>query len=87
LSCLKNYRIDKLKIAQTFIARITDQSGDAAIITTIIAVARSMKVKVIAEGVETHEQLDFLRSQGCDEYQGLLASAALPAGELFKLLE
>ena len=86
LSCLKNYPIDKLKIARSFIAQITCPTGDATIISTIIAVARSMKMKVIAEGVETLEQLDFLRSQGCDEYQGFLVSPALPAHELVKLL-
>jgi diguanylate cyclase (GGDEF)-like protein/PAS domain S-box-containing protein len=86
LSCLSNYPIDKLKIAQPFIACITGQPADTAIITTIIAVARSMKMKVSAEGVETAAQLDFLRSQGCDEYQGFLASPALPADELAKLL-
>jgi diguanylate cyclase (GGDEF)-like protein/PAS domain S-box-containing protein len=86
LSCLKNYPIDKLKIAQPFVAQIGDQPGDGAIIMTIIAVARSMKMKVIAEGVETTAQLDFLRSHGCDEYQGFLSSPALPADELSKLL-
>lgn len=86
LSCLKNYPIDKLKIAQPFIAQIGDQPGDGAIITTIIAVARSMKMKVIAEGVETMAQLDFLCGHGCDEYQGFLSSVALPADELGKLL-
>ena len=87
LSSLKNYPIDKLKISRPFIAQITGKPGDSAIITTIIAVARSMKMKVIAEGVETTAQLDFLRSQGCDEYQGYLASLPLPALKLIKLLE
>jgi diguanylate cyclase (GGDEF)-like protein/PAS domain S-box-containing protein len=86
LSCLKNYPIYKLKIAQPFIARIADQPDDVAIIGTIIALAKSMKMKVIAEGVETRAQLDFLRQQGCNEYQGFLASPALPADELAKLL-
>jgi EAL domain-containing protein (putative c-di-GMP-specific phosphodiesterase class I) len=70
---LKDYPIDKLKIAQNFLGAGTD----ATAIRTIIAMARSLQLKVIAEGVETEEQLALLRSLGCDQYQGYLADAAL----------
>ncbi len=86
LGVLKNYPIDKLKIDQSFMADITNNPDDAAVITTIIAMARGLKMRVIAEGVETADQLDFLRRQGCDEYQGFYASSAVMADQLGKLL-
>lgn len=72
LGQLKDYPIDKLKIAQAFLL----DGFDATVIRTIIALARSMDMTVIAEGVETAEQLEFLRGQGCDQYQGYYAAAA-----------
>ncbi|MES2742351.1 MAG: EAL domain-containing protein [Pseudomonadota bacterium] len=86
LGLLKNYPIDKLKIDQSFMADITSNPDDATVITTIIAMARGLKLRVIAEGVETADQLDFLRRQGCDEYQGFYASSAVVADQLGKLL-
>jgi len=78
LGQLKDYPIDKLKIAQAFMC----DGGDATAIRTIIAMARSMEMTVIAEGVETAEQLEFLRGQGCDQYQGYYAAAAALASGL-----
>ncbi|HEV7815879.1 MAG TPA: EAL domain-containing protein [Janthinobacterium sp.] len=86
LGLLRNYPIDKLKIDQSFMADITSNPEDAAVITTIIAMARGLKMKVIAEGVETADQLQFLRNQGCDQYQGFYASSAVLAAELGKML-
>jgi diguanylate cyclase (GGDEF)-like protein/PAS domain S-box-containing protein len=86
LGLLRDYPIDKLKIDQSFMADITSNPADAAVITAIIAMARSLKMKVIAEGVETAGQLQFLRDQGCDEYQGFYASSAVLATELGKML-
>ena len=83
LSHLRLYPIDKLKIDQSFMADIG--GDDAAVIITIIAMARSLKMKVIAEGVETAAQLEFLRTRGCDEYQGFYAGAAVQAGDLDRL--
>jgi EAL domain-containing protein (putative c-di-GMP-specific phosphodiesterase class I) len=57
------------------------------IATAIIAMARNLKLKVLAEGVETQAQLDFLREQGCDEYQGYFYSRPLPGDEFGRLLE
>lgn len=75
LGQLKDYPIDKLKIAQAFMRN----GVDTTIIRTIIAMARSLEMTVIAEGVETAEQLEFLRGQGCDQYQGHHAAAAVKA--------
>ena len=74
LGQLKDSPIDKLKIAQSFF----DHGTDATAIRTIIAMARSLDMMVIAEGVETEDQLQLLRELGCDQYQGNLASAAGP---------
>lgn len=74
LSQLKNFPIDRLKIDQSFIRNVTDNLDDAAITRAVIAMACSMNIKVLAEGVETHAQLDFLRENHCDEIQGYYIS-------------
>ncbi len=79
LRYLRRFPINKLKIDRSFMCDINRQPDDAALITAIIAMARGLKLKVVAQGVETPEQLRFLRRHGCDEYQGNIASAALPA--------
>ena len=72
LSQLKNFPIDRLKIDQSFISNITASNEDAAITRAIIAMAKSLNIKVLAEGVETVEHLHFLKENGCDEIQGYL---------------
>jgi EAL domain-containing protein (putative c-di-GMP-specific phosphodiesterase class I) len=77
LSYLQRFPLDALKIDRTFIRDITTKPDDANIAVTIITLAHSLKLKVIAEGVETEAQLDFLRSRGCDEMQGYYFSHPL----------
>ncbi|HMK36290.1 MAG TPA: EAL domain-containing protein [Desulfomonilaceae bacterium] len=86
LSYLKQFPIDKLKIDKSFVKDIPSDSDDEAIVTAIIAVAHSLKLKVVAEGVETLEQLSFLRSHGCDEWQGYWFSPPVPAEGITRLL-
>ena len=85
LSQLKKLPLDQLKIDQSFVRDLLNGEKDASILCAIIALAKSLKLSLIAEGVETEEQLEFLRNQGCHGYQGFLFSPALPASkfELF----
>jgi diguanylate cyclase (GGDEF)-like protein/PAS domain S-box-containing protein len=82
LSYLKRFLVDALKIDIAFIRDVTTNADDAIIAVAIINMAHSLRLKVIAEGVETLEQLDFLRAHGCDEVQGYLLSKPLPAEQL-----
>ncbi|SFU79466.1 putative bifunctional diguanylate cyclase/phosphodiesterase [Pseudoduganella namucuonensis] len=86
LSYLKRFPIDTLKIDRSFTTGIPSDANDCAIASTIISIAQQLKHKVIAEGVETVEQLAFLKTSGCDEVQGYLFSKPLPAVEFEKAL-
>jgi diguanylate cyclase (GGDEF)-like protein/PAS domain S-box-containing protein len=81
LSYLKQFRVNKLKIDRSFIRDIAEHSDDAAITTAIISMAKSLNLKVIAEGVETEEQMSFLRVHQCDEIQGYYFSKPLLPGD------
>jgi diguanylate cyclase (GGDEF)-like protein len=87
LLLLKRFPFCTLKIDQSFIKEIINNHHDAAIITAVITMAHSLALKVVAEGVETEEQLTWLRVQQCDEAQGYLFSRPLPAHELTRLLK
>ncbi len=86
LAYLKRFPIDYLKIDQSFIAGVPDDPTDVGITRSIIALARSLDLAVIAEGVETEAQREFLLSEQCDEMQGYLFSKPRPAAELEALL-
>jgi EAL domain-containing protein (putative c-di-GMP-specific phosphodiesterase class I) len=82
LSYLKHFPIDRLKIDRSFVRDININKDDAAIVEAIIAMGHSLGRRVLAEGVETEAELDFLRSRGCDEVQGFFYAKPLPPGEL-----
>jgi diguanylate cyclase (GGDEF)-like protein len=85
LSSLKHFPLDKLKIDQSFVRDLVTDSYDAAIIKALVALGHGLKLAVVAEGVETQEQLTFLRSVRCDGMQGYFLSRPLPAQEATSL--
>ena len=87
LAYLKRFPIDALKIDQSFIRESTTNPDDAAIVTSILLMAKSLKLGVVAEGVETASQLAFLRVLQCDEVQGYLFSPPVPPERALALLE
>ena len=86
LSYLKRFPIDTLKIDQSFVRDITHDPDTAAIVTAIIAMAHSLRLKVIAEGVEFTEQSSFLKRYSCDQMQGYLIKAPMPVDRFTELL-
>jgi len=86
LSYLKRLPIDTLKIDQSFIRDLPNDTDDAAIVTAIIAMAKQLNLRVIAEGVETEEQIHFLRENNCLEFQGYYFNKPMPLNEFESLL-
>jgi diguanylate cyclase (GGDEF)-like protein len=86
LSYLKRFPIDVLKIDRSFLSRVTEDSDNQAIVRTVVALARTLKLEALAEGVETAEQFEFLRELGCDRAQGYLLGRPVAAGDIAALL-
>jgi diguanylate cyclase (GGDEF)-like protein/PAS domain S-box-containing protein len=86
LSYLRKFPIDALKIDQSFIRQISTAGDDTAIVTAVIGMAQSLKLRVVAEGVETLEELEFLQAHHCDEAQGFYFSRPVPPQQFEKLL-
>jgi len=86
LAYLKRFHIDKLKIDRSFVRELVDNADDSAIVRAIISMAHSLRLEVVAEGVETQKQLDFLKALKCDQIQGYYFSEALPPEEFATLL-
>ena len=87
LTYLKRFPIDVLKIDRSFVTDIGIDNGDEAIIESTMTLAKSLGKKCVAEGVETKQQLDFLRALGCNMFQGYLFSKPIPGDDVMALLE
>ena len=86
LGYLRDFPVDLLKIDRSFITDVTERHDDAVITRAVINLAHNLGIQVVAEGVETHEQLTFLKNHRCDLIQGYLISRPIPAGELERAL-
>jgi diguanylate cyclase (GGDEF)-like protein len=86
LSYLKRFPVQRLKIDQSFVRGVTSDPNDAAIVTAVVAMAKNLKLKLVAEGVETEEQRAFLDTLDCDEYQGFYFSKPVPPEDFVRLL-
>jgi EAL domain-containing protein (putative c-di-GMP-specific phosphodiesterase class I) len=87
LGYLRRFPLDSIKIDRSFVTDLATEPDDATIVRTVIAMAHALDLEVVAEGVETEEQLAFLREQGCDRVQGFYYSQALPRDELVAYIE
>ena len=87
LSYLSRFPLDELKIDRSFVIEFDKSQSDASLVMAIIAMGRSLGLQLVAEGVETHEQYQFLRNHGADVIQGYLFSKPLPLEELKPMLE
>ncbi len=87
LSYLRRFPLDSLKIDRTFIDEVCIDPDDTAITLAIISMAKSLRLKVVAEGVETHQQWEFLVDHNCDEIQGYLISKGLPSNEFMTFIQ
>jgi EAL domain-containing protein (putative c-di-GMP-specific phosphodiesterase class I) len=87
LSYLRKFPVDTLKVDQSFVRQISTDRDDTAIVTAVIGMARSLNLRVVAEGVETAEQLAFLQAHECDEAQGFFFSRPLAAEQCAHLLK
>ncbi len=87
LSYLKRFDVDRLKIDKSFIDNVDTDANTAALTRAIINMARSLNIKVIAEGVETKAQLDFLREHGCDEIQGYYFSPPVDTAKMTDIFQ
>ncbi len=86
LQYLKRLPINCLKIDQSFVRDVCSDAGDAQIVAAMISLGKSLKLRVVAEGVEEEEQLEFLRQHGCDEVQGFLMARPMPPDELVRFV-
>jgi EAL domain-containing protein (putative c-di-GMP-specific phosphodiesterase class I) len=86
LSYLQSFPFDKIKIDRSFVEKLSQGDGAIAILRAIVSIAESLGVATIAEGVETEQQLEIVRREGCTEMQGYLFSPAGPATEIARLL-
>jgi EAL domain-containing protein (putative c-di-GMP-specific phosphodiesterase class I) len=86
LNYLKRMPVDRLKVDQSFVRDIDKDPESATIVEAIINLGHSLKLKVIAEGVETAQQLEFLRNRGCEEFQGYHFSRPIPVDQFTALL-
>jgi EAL domain-containing protein (putative c-di-GMP-specific phosphodiesterase class I) len=86
LGYLKNFPINSLKVDRSFVRDLAHSSDDVAITRAVIAMAHSLQMNVIAEGVELREQFDVLRKEGCDEFQGYLCRPPLAEDDLLRFI-
>jgi EAL domain-containing protein (putative c-di-GMP-specific phosphodiesterase class I) len=82
LGYLRRFPLDSIKIDRSFVADLSDEPDDATIVRTVIAMAHALDLEVVAEGVETAEQLAFLAAERCDRVQGFYYSQAIPTASL-----
>jgi EAL domain-containing protein (putative c-di-GMP-specific phosphodiesterase class I) len=86
LSYLKKLPLDELKIDRSFFIDLFADTKSRALLTSLLYLSRNLNLLTVAEGVETKEQLNFLKNEGCDQYQGFLFSPPVPSQKLFGML-